>query len=77
MSIEQLPSGGMVITGEHIELYRLLSLRGRLQLEIKGIRFSQSTSAALKKLYGWKGNKEKILEQLEERIRTQFPGALA
>jgi len=71
----------MVITGRHIELYRLLSIRAGLQLEIKcpGLRMSRAGSAQgwVKKQLGFRGNKEKLLAQLDDYIRCNFPGELA
>lgn len=35
MAIENLPGGGTLITGEHIEFARLIALRAALNLEIR------------------------------------------
>lgn len=59
----------MMITGDDIDLFRLISLKGRLKMEIAGMK-SRGYSAAtiLKKEFGWKGNNKKILELLEAHI---------
>ena len=73
MPIEQIPGGGHIITGDSIPLFRLLALRGRLRLEIKGLGFrGKSTSAILKQEFGWKGNKEKLLAQLNAYILEKY-----
>jgi len=55
-------------------MFRLLSLKGRLKLEINpGIRFRQSTYAAIKRQFGFKGNRKSVLAQLETYIETLMP----
>jgi len=73
--IEDTGNGGMVITGEHIDLYRLLALKAALQLEIRGMRWSRRRSIGLilKKEFGFKGTKPKLLDQLEAMIKERFP----
>ena len=39
-------------TPEKIDFFRLLSLRGRLKLEIKGLKFGIPTGPAVKKMFG-------------------------
>ena len=70
MAIEVFDNGGYGITGQQdIALFRLLSMKGRLKLEIMGMK-SRGPSAAtiLKKEFGWKGNNKKILELLEAHL---------
>jgi len=63
----------IVITGkENIEAYRILALRKRLELEIKGIRFRISTCAAIKRQFGWKGQRKTILKKLNEYIEKNI-----
>ena len=39
--VEQNESGGMTITGPHVEIYRLLATRSAMQLEVKtGMKMS-------------------------------------
>lgn len=49
--------------------YHLLQLKHGLKLEINGLKNSRgSVYAHIKKLFGYKGNKEKVLAQLERYI---------
>ena len=70
--IESNEHGTMVITGEHIPLYRLMVMASGLKLEIKGIRYSRGRTcyALAKSEFGFKGNKTKVLEQLEAHIEA-------
>ena len=71
--IEVHAGGGFTVTGEHIPLYRLLVMRTGLQLEMKGIRMSRGRTcyALVKNEFGFKGNKAKVLRQLEDYIAEQ------
>lgn len=73
MAIEMIGDGGFCVTGkEDIGLYRLMTMKARMKMEVKGMSFSgRSTSAMLKDEFGWKGNKKKILEQLEALIEEK------
>ena len=52
-------------TPEKIEAYRLATLRTGLRLEIKGMRISRGrTCYAILKSMGYKGSREKVLEQV-------------
>jgi hypothetical protein len=54
---------------ENIRLYRLITLRGALKLEILGMkRRGRSAYAIIKDEFKFKGSKKKVLEQLEELI---------
>ena len=58
-----------VITGDAIRLYQMMAQSKALGLEIKGLKFSKgSIYAHVKKQYGFKGNKQRVLEQLESKI---------
>lgn len=58
-------------TPEQIKAYRLLTLRGALKLEIAGLKHSRfSAYAIIKKEFGLKGNKQSILFQFEDRLRS-------
>lgn len=47
MAIETYGDGGMCITGEHIQVYTLLSMRSALSLEVKtGMKFSNRVNVA-------------------------------
>ena len=52
-----------------IELFRLCALRGALKLEILGMRKrGRSAYSIVKEEFGLKGNKKRVLEQLEQLI---------
>jgi len=56
-------------TPEKIDLFRFLSLRSALKLEILGIKRSrQSACSIIKQEFGFKGNKKSVLQQMEELI---------
>lgn len=60
----------MLDTPEQIEAWYLLSWRSRLKLEMKGLKFKDgSTYAFLKKRYGFKGNRQSVLDQYEAMLR--------
>jgi hypothetical protein len=60
----------IVLTGGQIPIARLMTLRAGLKLEASGIRMSRGPSALsiLKKEFKWKGNREKILKNLNAVI---------
>tara|TARA_E500000331_G_scaffold348871_1_gene391143 strand:- start:1081 stop:1374 length:294 start_codon:yes stop_codon:yes gene_type:complete len=63
--------GGTSMTGAGIDFYRLLTIRQALQAQCMGMRLSskvpQGTTLA-RKLLGLKGNKESLLEQVQQII---------
>jgi hypothetical protein len=66
MAIEQF-DGGMSITGSDIRAYKLFARKGALKLECKGLKKrGQSAYSICKQVYGFKGNKERVLEQMED-----------
>jgi hypothetical protein len=69
--IETNEGGGFCITGQDdIALYRLMVMRGGLRLECKGLKLSRGTTCytLAKREFGFKGNKAKVLAQLEAQI---------
>lgn len=62
---------GTIFTGSHIRLYRLVTLKSALKLEIKGIRVRRNFSAysTLKNELGLRGSRERVLEQVEAILR--------
>ena len=68
-----------VLTGDAILTFRLLTMRQGLKLEDKtngGMRLTGKGStcyAMVKREYGFKGNRNKVLYQLESYIRKQYP----
>ena len=70
--IESNEHGTTIITGEHIPLYRLMVMASGLKLEIKGLRLSRGRTcyALAKSELGFKGNKAKVLAQLQAHIEA-------
>ena len=64
-------SGSILLTDAGISFYQLLSIRQALQLQMRGMRLSrklpQGTTLA-RRMLGFRGNKESLLEQVEELI---------
>ena len=63
-------------TPENIEAFRLLAIRGRLKLELKGLKFRTipghgSTFSFVKNTWGFKGAKPFVLEQYENMLREK------
>ena len=54
-----------------IDLYRLLSLRAALRLEVVGLRGrGKSAYSIAKQELGVKGNKQKVLDQVNQMIQS-------
>ena len=68
-----------VLTGNDILVFRMLTMRQGLKLEDKtsgGMRLTgkgRTCYAMVKREYGFKGNRNKVLYQLESYIRKQYP----
>lgn len=60
-------------TTDQIEAARLLTLRQRLKLELKGMKFRGRATSSILREMGFKGSRESMLEQLDE-IRNQIIG---
>jgi hypothetical protein len=59
-----------VFTGDGIEAFRLASIEGRLKLELAGIKFRLNTFAAVKRQFGFKGSRAKVLAQFQAHRRA-------
>jgi len=56
----------MVIQGDQIGLARLMTLKKMLRLEVRGMKRSgRSAYSIIKSEYGFRGSKQKVLDQLE------------
>tara|TARA_R110002020_G_C16143251_1_gene762056 strand:+ start:817 stop:1017 length:201 start_codon:yes stop_codon:yes gene_type:complete len=56
----------MVIQGDQIGLARLMTLKKMLKLEVRGMKRSgRSAYSIIKSEYGFRGSKQKVLDQLE------------
>jgi len=69
MPIEQTESGGFMVTGKAgMEAYRFAHLITGLKAEMRGMRLTGKGSTCysmLKNMYGFKGNKAKVLAQAQ------------
>ena len=69
--VEKTESGSFVFTGDDIDVVRLITLRSALSLQAKGLamRFGRETPySIIRKEFGLKGNKEKVLIQFTEIV---------
>lgn len=74
MPIEHTDTGATIITGDSIDLYRILAMKHRLGLEVKGLRFKINTAPHVRKLIGSKTrSKAKLLEEFEAWIEENHP----
>ncbi len=59
----------MIDTPEGIAHYRLCALKGRLKLEIAGLKGrGRSAYSVLKQEHGLKGNRQSVLEQVQKMV---------
>lgn len=73
MAIEINEGGSITITGEHIDIYRLLTIRQGLKAEAMGMRLTSRAPSCLsivKKEFGFKGNLQKVTAQYEAMLRA-------
>lgn len=79
MAIEKTDGGGFVVTGRHIELYRLKTIQSALALEINtGMKMSRGGSvmkAAAATAGSSKRTKRGVLADLVAYTEKEFPGA--
>ena len=53
-----------------VDFYRLLTLRSALELEILGMkRRGRSVYAIIKEEFGFRGNKQKVYDQIDNYIK--------
>jgi len=75
MSIQTYGDGGFVITGDDTYKFKLLTLHKALLLETKGKKLSRnlpSVYSTVKKEYGFKGSKVKVLAQFESMLIEEY-----
>jgi hypothetical protein len=72
MAIE-VKQGVTCITGEHIQVFQLLSLKAALGLEIVGMKRRGQSAYSVAKSMGFKGNKQKVYKQLCSYIDSLKP----
>lgn len=62
-----------IIEPQEFELYALLRLKSALKLEVAGMKHSKgSVYAKVKKDFGFKGNKQSVLDQLINHIDNKY-----
>jgi hypothetical protein len=68
-------TGTTVVTGDHIRLFGLISLKQAIVLEGKGMKMTRGASAMslAKKRYGLKGNRDKIIAGVQALIDQFVP----
>lgn len=73
--IEMTGTGATVVTGEHIKLFSLISLKQAIVLEGRGLKMTRGMSAMAlaKRRYGLKGSREKIIAQVQTMIDQFTP----
>ena len=80
MPIEQMESGGFMVTGQAgMEAYLFANLIIGLKSEMKGMRITakgKTCYSMLKNKYGFKGNREKVLAQAIEYRDTTIMAQL-
>jgi succinylarginine dihydrolase len=65
------------LTGKQIEQAQLLTLRGMLKLEMRGMKRSRSPSAySMLKQLGYKGSREVVLAQLDKERQEILTGVM-
>jgi len=63
----------IIDTPEGMYMYRLLALRSALKLEVKGIKMTRhSICKIVKDEFGFKGNKQKVLDQFDAHVNAQL-----
>lgn len=64
-----MDNGIMTVTPEGIDFFRMAALKGALKMECAGMgRRGQSAYSICKQEFGLKGNKQKVLEQMEKLV---------
>jgi hypothetical protein len=64
----------MLLTGDQINIYRLLTIRQGLLLEARGMRLTGKAPSCLsivKREFGFKGNRENVTAQYEAMLRER------
>jgi hypothetical protein len=60
----------IVLTGDGIDFFVMASLKGRLKMEIVGMKGRGQTAYSIaKEKYGLKGSRQSVLEQMEALVK--------
>lgn len=67
--------GSILIDGpEGMDVFRMLTLEGRLKMEMKGLHFRGSSARTLaREWYGLRGSKQKVLDALVALRHERYP----
>ena len=61
------------LTGDKILIGRMIAQRGAMRLEEAGMRRSgRSVTAQVKEMYGFRGSRKKVIEQLSQKIKEEM-----
>ena len=76
MAVEKIGNDGFMVTGEHIEVYRLLALRMALKLECSGLKSRGKPAAIVRAIlkannYAAPQKKTSLLGQYELFLRSR------
>ena len=76
MAVEKIGNDGFMVTGEHIEVYRLLALRMALKLECSGLKSRGKPAATVRAIlkannYAAPQKKTQLLGQYELFLRSR------
>jgi len=78
MSIETTPGGCTVVTGDSIPVYRMLTLRAALRLELAGLKHrGGSVFALVKREFGLRGTRAAVFAAFEALVAEAVAGARA
>ena len=74
MGIQAIPGGGTICTGKGVEVFHLLSLRGAIRLEAKGLKGRINATAVAMREFNILGratakNRELALAAIERRLK--------
>lgn len=61
----------MFVGVEATKLYRLHAMLSAVKLEAQGFRHRRSVTAQAKREFGIKGNRDKVIAELEKQIQIQ------
>lgn len=80
MPIERTTSGAIMCTGGGIEVYRLLAMKSRVNLESKGMKCrGPSSTSIMKKQFGMKrsASHKEVMDRIEQEIEKAHKADVA
>lgn len=72
VGIDAQPDGGVTVTGNGIQIYRMLALRSALRLEAHGFKLKgrHSVMKQVKREFGFTGSRDSIVKQYDEFLKN-------